>query len=126
MLELEYAIIDIHGNVLPSPVIVINSLNYQSTEHSHSSTTFNSSEGLTPRSDNSTVSHNMTFTALIWKDQEAYALKRHPMPLRDAHGNDWFTVPLTQPLSTPEEREAFCKQFIQESVINQLKVLESN
>ena len=117
MLQLDFPIQDVHGNILPAAVIVVNSLNYQAGTSNHSYVNFDSVNGLSDRIENPSQNISLGFNALVWRDITAFNKKKTPMTFRSPEGTEWFNVPLTSPLHESEIQIMACESYLLDHVL---------
>lgn len=122
MLQLDFPIEDVHGNILPAAVIEVNSLNYQAGTSNHSYVNFDSVNGLSDRIENPSQNISLGFNALVWRDITAFNEKKTPMTFRNPEGTEWFNVPLTSALNETEIQIMACETYLLDHVLPAMEV----
>lgn len=122
MITLDYPIQDIHGNLHPQAVVVVNNMNYSSTVSSSSYRQFDTTNGLSEPENSENKSIAINFNASLWTSAAAFHAKKHPMMLSDVSGNGWFNLSLAQAAEGLTNQLALCEDHLLTVVLPTLQV----
>lgn len=120
MITVPYTIQDIHGNVYPSAVVLVNSINVN--ENSQSNVLLTMTGGVENYTTTTNNSKNLNFQAIMYKDLAALNSNKEPMPLKDANGRDWHSFFVEVAPNTQEGWVNLVESHIETTILPQLQI----
>lgn len=121
MLNLNQSFQDVHGNVYPAAVVIINHVNFNCQEQASIQSQVLEAGEVTYTPAQVTNHRTVSFSAWLYKDAQALADMKQPMPLRNSSGQEHFHFQADETV-TVANAVASCEQWVLDNIINSTEV----